>query len=181
MLRPESRTGDEDMDELPIATSDSEADTDMNVIDTDRTFSNAAGPEDDATQMPMNFTDEDFTALFSVKHFDLSSSTTLDLFDQFTTVNAQSDDISAVCGSSSANADLQTMFQNGIDNLDFTEFWETFNPMVSENSQPSPQEEDVELRLADFMGMENTHLMHGDVDHGKLADEMQSLLSGYLV
>jgi len=111
--------------------------------------------------------------------FQLSSSTALDLFEQYTNVNAQSDDVSAVCRS---DADLQALVQNGIGNIDFTEFWEAFKPMVSENTEPLLGD-NIERSMAEFFGMENTQLMSGDIaiDHGKLADEIQSLFSGYLV
>ena len=181
MLVPEIRPDDEDMDELPIATSDSEVD-DMNMFDLDGPSPNAAwAAEVEAGQRPMDLTDADFTALFSVERdaslFPLSSSTTLDLFEQFTNLNAQSDDILVTAAS---NDDVQTMFQNGIGNLDFTEFWETFKPMVDENTQPF-QEDSVEHSLTGFFGMENTQTLPGDVDHGKLAGEIQSLLGGFLV
>jgi hypothetical protein len=184
MLVPENRMEDEDMDELPIATSDSEVDADMNAFDTDGTSPTATGsPQTEDIQTPMNLTDEDFTALFSMdinpsssSLFQLSSSTTLDLFERFTNVNAQSDDVPVI------DADIQTMFQNGIGGLDLTELWETFKPMVGENTQASP-EINVEQSLSEFFGMENNQLLHGDVsvDHGKLADEMRTLFGGYLV
>lgn len=173
MLVPEIRTDDEDMD-LPIATSDSEVD-DMNMFDLDGPSPNAALTAE--RQRPMDLTNADFTSLFSVERdasfFPLSSSTTLDLFEQFTNLNAQSDDILVAAAS---NDDVQTMFQNGIGNLDFTEFWETFKPMVDENTQPFQED-----GLTGFFGMENTQTLHGDVDHGKLAGEIQSLLGGFLV
>ena len=185
MLVPENRSDDEDMDELPIA-SDSEADVAMNASDAalDNLPSAIETLEPEASRSTMEFPDEHSTVSFSMENpssslFQLSSSTALDLFEQYTNVNAQSDDVSAVCRS---DADLQTVVQNGIGNIDFTEFWETFKPMVSENTEPL-QEDSIERSMAEFFGMENTQLMSGDIaiDLGKLSDEIQSLLSGYLV
>lgn len=173
MLVPENRTDDEDMDELPIATSDSEADADMSLLNADGISSAAEG---EATQRPMNLTADDFTALFSMENnpsssmFQLSSSTTLDLFEQFTNVNAQSDDILP-----SPNVDDgYAMFSNGID-LDFTQFWDTLIPMVDGNTYHSHQDS-VEQDFSEFFAVES-----GEVDHAKLAQDMQSLLSGCLL
>jgi len=49
--------------------------------------------------------------------------------------------------------------------------------MVDENIR----EDNVEQSLTGFCGMDNTQILHGGVDHGKLAGEIQSLLGGFLV
>jgi len=192
MLIPEGDLDGDDMDDLPIATSDSEVDADMNTPDIDVTSPNTAGgsPADGTTtETTMNFTEDDFSALFTMENNPtptlqpLSSLTTLDLFEQFTNVNAQSDDNPSSFGESPvAEDDFQSTFQNGIDTIDFTEFWETFQPMISESTQFA-QPNAVEHNPSSFFDMADNQLppLFGEIDHVRLADEMQTLLSGCLM
>lgn len=188
MLVPEGGADDDDMDDLPIATSDSEVDADMNPLDTDVASPNTVGWSP-AEGTSTNVTEDDFSALFSMENNPtstlqpLSSLTSLDLFDQFTNVNAQSDDSPSSFSVSPVvtNNDLQSVFQNGVDTIDFTEFWETFQPMVNESIQVAQQS--AEHNSNGFFNMANNQLLpsFGEIDHFKLADEMQALLSGCLM
>lgn len=192
MLIPEGGLDGDDMDDLPIATSDSEVDADMNTPDIDVTSPNAAGgslADGTTTETTMNFTEDDFSALFPMENNPtatlqpLSSLTTLDLFEQFTNVNAQSDDSPSSFGESPlADDDFQSTFQNGIDTIDFTEFWETFQPMISESTQ-SAHPNAAEHNTNSFFDMADNQLppLFGEIDHVRLADEMQALLSGCLM
>ncbi|KAF9528471.1 hypothetical protein CPB83DRAFT_854206 [Crepidotus variabilis] len=191
MLFPEeTRTDDEEMDELPIATSDSEPDAEMSTFETDITLTENGCPcpiDDTPTnEQCATFTDEDYNTFFSMEASpsstfqQLSSSTTLDLFEQFTNVNAQSDDIQTSFLESSATTD------GLLDPIDFTEFWETFKPLLNDSNDvqvvsevlSEKQQAPTDLFTADdsqwFPSFTN-------VDHAKLADDMRSLLSGCLM
>ena len=174
MLIPETRMDDEDLDDLPIATSDSEADVDM------KTFchefvqpSMLTGTTNGDSPFPLNLTDEDFTTLFLMEYnppsvFDPNP--TSNLFEQFICMNTPSDDILL---SSLPNNNIQTTVQNGMDTLDFTEFWETFNPMVNANIEATQTID----RPVDFG---NSQLLPSaeQIDPVKLADEVQALFGG---
>ena len=150
---------DEEMEdlELPFPTSDIDADG-------SRPDAEFATLSDD----PPAFSEEEFAACLANGDFsaffsddqdlgkDISSD--VDVFDQFTNLNTPSDQ----CEGKQApivNMDLEEM--------DFTEFWKTFKPLVEENAGM-----DFSSEVGD--GMKT-------LDHAKLADDMQALLSGCLM
>ncbi|KAF8160860.1 hypothetical protein B0H34DRAFT_355469 [Crassisporium funariophilum] len=171
---------DDEMDdvELPIATSDSETDTEMNGVDTDYS-SPADSPAYADEHITASLTNDDFSAFFSSEAFSSGTSTpAMDLFDQFTNVNAQSDEDQNL-GEVSANVhpELDAIFQNGLDGIDFTEFWETFKPLVDD----SLQSQAIDLNECFRQPKDGMSSAFAEIDHVKLADDMQALLSGCLM
>ena len=164
---------DEEMDnlELPVAT-DSETDPDPTAFDTDIS-SPSESPAYCNDQNETASTNDGFSAYFpQQEHFsDVQDNTTLtmDVFEQFTNFN--NENLQGYAGSI-PNSDLDSVFQNGLDGIDFTEFWETFKPLIDDNSKTnsgSTHEKDITID-----SFEN-------IDPAKLADEMQTLLSGCLM
>lgn len=151
---------DEEMEdlELPFPTSDIDADGSR----PDAEF--AALSEDIPTFSEEEFAaclaNGDFSAFFSDDQ-DLGKdiSSDVDVFDQFTNLNAPSDQ-SEVKQAPIVNMDLEEM--------DFTEFWKTFKPLVENVGM------DFSSEVGDMRGMKT-------LDHAKLADDMQALLSGCLM
>lgn len=190
LLPDEPRTDDEEMDELPIATSDSETDAEMSTFETDMTSPEdvCLSSTDDAStnEQFTAFTDGDYSAFFSMEASPsstfqrLSSSTTLDLFEQFTNVNAQSDDIQP----SSLEPSIST--EGLLDPIDFTEFWETFKPLLNDSStiqETAEQTTEKQQTSTDLFTEDDSQLFpsFANVDHAKLADDVRSLLSGCLM
>jgi hypothetical protein len=68
-------------------------------------------------------------------------------------------------------------FQNGLAGIDFTEFWETFKPLVQDHTLGNT------ATLPEFREGGDTHTprMMENLDHTKLAEDVQALLSGCLV
>jgi len=169
LLLPEEDPTDDEMDDIPIATSDSETDTDMNNCDTDVT----------SPPNHMDATTEDtidFSAFlggptdFSSSSGHISSS---ELFEQFTNLNDQPDAFPSM-EDIALDPEMQAILENGLETIDFTEFWATFKPMVDENTQPA---QDQNVNFFDW----NQANQSGEIDHSKLAEDMQSLLSGCLM
>ena len=173
ILLPEDSQTDEEMDELPIAT-DSETDADMNVFDTD----GVASPVECQAESKQL----DFSAFFPGNNACAhpTSSSTMELFEQFTNVNAQSDDFPSFSDASSMDTtdmdltNMEAMFDNGLEGMDFSEFWESFKPLLSESTRPPEQIDSDFFNAAD----DQQSLSFDNVDHAKLADDMQALLSG---
>ncbi|KAF9049914.1 hypothetical protein BJ165DRAFT_1454848 [Panaeolus papilionaceus] len=202
MLLPEvaqpDMTTDEDMDELPIATSDSE----MDGFDTDATASpvDQLSPEQgQGVDQPSPAESQDAFSLEQEGIPDMESfgdmpfwsdsfnnPTSSELFEQYTNVNAQSDDQQFPV----ADADQQTFMQgvadvfpeafNGLATMDFTEFWASvLSPLIQQNTaQDQPA------------GCDQTAIVASDtpsfgdidqIDHLKVAEDMQSLLGGCLM
>ncbi|KAG6813741.1 hypothetical protein H0H92_007693 [Tricholoma furcatifolium] len=97
-----------------------------------------------------------------------------DLFDQFTNLNAQSDD---TIPSSIPDSNLD-MVQNGLLDMDFTELWETFKPLLQDQNGST---------VVDPMGVASEQLPDSlmfdptSFDHVKLAEDVQALFSGCVV
>ncbi|KDR75267.1 hypothetical protein GALMADRAFT_542740 [Galerina marginata CBS 339.88] len=182
MLLPESLDNDiptdDEMDEIPIATSDSETDTEMTSCDT-----NTASPN---AESPVYFNDNshsDFSAFFTQTEFAATGehANSSDLFEQFTTINEQNSDLFSGMDEINMDAEIAAMFQDGLENIDFTEFWETFKPMVSDSTQV-PQDHSNQSGRGGFeVGPGDSLASFAEIDHVKLADDMQSLLSGCLM
>ncbi|KAF9472138.1 hypothetical protein BDN70DRAFT_938407 [Pholiota conissans] len=168
MLLPETTDDDEEMDEIPIATSDSETDMAMTPSDSDAT-----------ADSPADFTDPlDYSSFFTGG--DLAPNSIMDIFDQFTHLSSDSDAYPSMV--ESTESDIESVFQNGLEGIDFTEFWETFKPMVNNNAQVALQEENSgEDAAVSDTGKEGVLPQLDGIDHVKLADEMQALLSGCLM
>jgi hypothetical protein len=166
---------DEEMDnlELPVAT-DSETDPDVTAFDTDFSSPSESPAYCNDDQNETASTADEFSAYFpQLDHSpDVRDNPTLtmDVFEQFTNFN--NEDLQGYEGVI-PNSDLDSVFQNGLDGIDFTEFWETFKPLIDDNAKTyhgdSTHEEDVTIG-----SFEN-------IDPTKLADEMQTLLSGCLM
>ena len=165
---------DDEMDnlELPVAT-DSETDPDVTTFDTDIS-SPSESPAYCNDPNEMASTTDEFTAYFPLQEHspDLQDNPTLtmDVFEQFTNFN--NEDLQGYEGGI-PNSELDSVFQNGLDGIDFTEFWETFKPLIDDNAKTyqdnSTHEKDVTID-----SFEN-------IDPTKLADEIQALLSGCLM
>ena len=169
---------DDEMDnlELPVAT-DSETDPDATAFDTDIS-SPSESPAYCNKQNETASTTDEFSTYFPQQDQspDVQDNPTLtmDVFEQFTNFN---EDLQGYAGGIS-NSDLDSVFQNGLDSIDFTEFWETFKPLIDDNAKTyrganvnggSTHEKDVTID-----SFEN-------IDPTKLANEMQTLLSGCLM
>lgn len=173
ILMPQDDESDSFSDdlELPIATSDAEECT----LDSDYTTSPSGltGCTDD--ELAEYLTNSDFASLFpgAVDRSALDSNAAdsgMDIFDQYTNHNAQSDHGSQALD---VNADGGDMFQNGLADFDFTEFWETFKPLVQDNHDSLPG--------TDMEYGQNNALDIEDFNHTKLAEDVHTLFSGCLV
>ena len=165
---------DDEMDslELPVAT-DSETDPDVTTFDTNIS-SPSESPAYCIDQNEIASATDEFSAYFSQQEHspDIQDNPTMtmDVFEQFTNFN--NEDLQGYEGGIT-NSELDSVFQNGLDGIDFTEFWETFKPLIDGNVKTyrgdSTHEKDVPID-----SFEN-------IDPTKLADEMQTLLSGCLM
>jgi hypothetical protein len=182
MMLPEApdfefQTDDEMEDlELPVAT-DSETDPDVTAFDTDIP-SPSESPAYCNDQNETASATDDFSAYFPKQEGSPDAqdngTLTVDVFEQFMNFNNGSDDLQGYEGGI-PNSDL---FQNGLDDIDFTEFWETFKPLIDDNVQAyhganvdNGSEREKDVTIGSFE----------DIDPTKLADDMQSLLSGCLM
>ncbi|KAF8813742.1 hypothetical protein BYT27DRAFT_7157551 [Phlegmacium glaucopus] len=164
---------DDEMDdlELPVAT-DSETDADITAFDTDIS-SPSESPACCNDQNETISTTDDCSAYFPQREHSLDTqgnpASTMDVFEQFTHFNTGSDDLQGYVGGI-VNSDLDAIFQNGLDGIDFTEFWETFKPLIHDNA-----------KVIDNDGSDVAMNSFENIDHAKLADDMQTLLSGCLM
>ncbi|KAF8895710.1 hypothetical protein CPB84DRAFT_1748335 [Gymnopilus junonius] len=177
MLLPEMRDNDiqddDEMDELPIATSDSETDAEMN---------ETTGGETDDVQSPTDVAEGQtaFSTFFMPSDFTTSEfPNSSELFEQYTNINDQSDFFPNMGEIDMSDPNFGAIFQQGLENIDFTEFWETFKPMVNDSLQPL---QGISNQPNFDMGQDSSAMTSfGDIDHAKLADEVQSLFSGCLM
>ena len=167
----EFQTDDEMGDlELPVAT-DSETDADVTALDTDL----SSLSESPAYFNEQVSTTDDFSTYFPQQGHSPdtqgNAALAMDVFEQFTNFNNDSDDLQGGI----VNSDPDAIFQNG---LDFTEFWETFKPLIDDNAKAyhgaivndgCEHEKDAATN-----SLEN-------IDHAKLAGDIQTLFSGCLV
>ena len=177
MLLPATYDDDE-MDELPVATPDSETDTVMTPCDSDAT---AESPAELDEQLADVLATGDFGSFFpSADAGSVASAGIMDMFDQFTHLNSDLTDSESFGGGDGA---LGAMFENGLEGIDFTEFWETFKPLVDDNTQFGAHEHGgmSSGALFDMTKEEGEFSQYADIDHVKLADDMQALLSGCLM
>jgi hypothetical protein len=187
LLIPEASSDDEDMDdlELPVATSDIEDCT----TDTEAMHSSSVPDLSICSDQEFAeyFSNNDFSSLLAAvdqspavnqeAEFDMS------IFNQFTTLNSQSDG-SYGDQSSAANVDDGLIpFQNGLAEFDFTEFWETFKPLVQDQMLGNGNHIFDSGAHTTFVQDEAAHTsnMMQNVDHTKLAEDVQALFSGCLV
>jgi hypothetical protein len=186
-LIPEASSDDEDMDdlELPVATSDfEECVTDSEAIPPSSVPDLSICSDQEFAEY---FSNNDFSALLAavdrspaVNHeaeFDMS------VFNQFTTLNSESD---GSYGDQSSDMNVDNGFipwQNGLAEFDFTEFWETFRPLVQDQILGSSNHILDSGAHTTFVQDEVAHTpnMVENVDHSKLAEDVQALLSGCLV
>lgn len=165
------QTDDDEMEDLdlPVATSDTE-------VATPNSETEISSPNDDY------FFSED---KLSPTYYEMGHSTALankardmDIFDQFTNVNAQSDDSQGGEGMS-IDPSLDAVFQGGLEDIDFTEFWETFKPLIQDHATSTKT---VFPPHFDFGGSDFTNMEDfADLDHAKLAEDVQALFSGCLM
>lgn len=181
-LTPDACSDDEDMDDLdlPVATSDAED----YATDSEAMPPSSAMP-DLSTCSDQEFaeylTNNDFSALIAAVDqssvVDHEAEFDMDIFNQFTTIDAQSD---GSYGDQNSDMDVDAgvmQFQNGLAGIDFTEFWETFKPLVQDHTLGNT------ATLPEFREGGDTHTprMMENLDHTKLAEDVQALLSGCLV
>ncbi|KIM45043.1 hypothetical protein M413DRAFT_17178 [Hebeloma cylindrosporum] len=177
---------DDEMDDIPIATSDSEADAEMSGRETDITSPACQSPSYLQGDFTNAFTDADFSALFpsnSTSSSQQSSVGVIDVFEQFTNLDSHSNGSMPSTGEGAGQTDseLEAMFRNGLDGMDFTEFWETFKPRVQDSTQTIDVQEDAGFGNFFDLGRDDPLASFGEIDHTKLADDMQALLSGCLM
>ena len=171
---------DDEMDnlELPVAT-DSETDPDPTAFDTDIS-SPSESPAYWNDQNETASTTDKFSAYFPQQEHssDVQDNPTLtmDVFEQFTNFN-NDEDLQGYTGGI-PNSDLDSVFQNGLDGIDFTEFWETFKPLIDENAKTY---RGVNVNGGSTLEKDVTIDPFENIDPTKLADEMQTLLSGCLM
>ncbi|KJA27696.1 hypothetical protein HYPSUDRAFT_212284 [Hypholoma sublateritium FD-334 SS-4] len=173
---------DEEMDELPVATPDSETDTDMTPCGSDATAESPASLDE---QLADALATGDFASFFPpAEGAGPGSAGLMDIFDQFTHLNSdptESEGFGALDGG--GDGTLGAMFENGLDGIDFTEFWETFKPLVNDSTQFAAHEHGGASggALFDMTKEEGEFSQFAEIDHVKLADDMQALLSGCLM
>lgn len=168
----------DDMDDLPLASSDTEDD----FYESEAT----SPPRTDQTtfseqQLAMFFNMEEFDVVFPPSKDTDDTMSGLDIFDQFTNHNALSSD-----GLESQNSDLHTSnlgmdpaVQNGLADFDFTQFWESMKPLVESTSANPTTETGLTLDFGDCSSP-GARIM-GELDHEKLAEEVHALFSGCLM
>lgn len=172
---------DDEMDdlELPVAT-DSETDVDITAFDTDIS-SPSKSPAYCNDQNETTPAADDFSAYFPQQEHSPDAqddpALAMDVFEQFTNFNTGSDDLQEYVGGV-VNFDVDAIFQNGLDGIDFTEFWETFKPLIDDNAKAyrgAIVNDGFEHEKDDTMNL----LEH--IDHAKLAEDVQTLLGGCLM
>jgi len=184
---------DDEMDEIPIATSDSETDTDMEAVPTEDDFSSVDPMTDTSSSVPTP-PQGDYDSVFNLSTSDLGMPTSMDMFEQFTNLNqTPSDDFTAwanLGGGLPEDGSVDPMFQNGIGQIDFTEFWESFKPLLGDGNgtggaaAPSSDQPDANAFVVPDFGSEPVlGPAFGDVtpETIKLAEEVHALFSGCLM
>lgn len=148
----QAQTDDEEMDDLSTIPSDSDA------------FTFDAGLQD---QQQLSATSSDFEPDFPFSD-DMGM-----CFDDFNQLF--SDPMAGSSGGVSQEAPMllinggNAMVQNGLTDLDFSQFWESVKPLV--DKQTADSGEDMVAQQQDG----------GEVDHAKLAADVQALFSGCLM
>ncbi|KAG5645420.1 hypothetical protein DXG03_006244 [Asterophora parasitica] len=171
LLMPQEDEADamsDDM-ELPVATSDYPTDSEVASLATNDNDLNCTDEE-----LAEYLSNNDFAPMFPPAGGVYGSDTgqsDVDVFQQFTHHNSQSDDVNA-----SVNAEVDfNAFQNGLADFDFTEFWETFKPLLDQEGGGAVQPTNLDPE-GGSEGFEMTTL-----DHVKLAEDVQALFSGCLM
>ena len=172
---------DDEMDdrELPVAT-DSETDPDVTVFDTDISSPSESPAYCDDQKETASATDH-FSAYFPQPENSPDAqdnpTLTMNVFEQFMNSNNGSDGLQGY-GGGITNPDLDPIFQNGLDGIDFTEFWAMFKPLIDDNAKAYRG-----ANVNDGSGHEKDVTINSFEDIGptKLADDMQSILSGCLM
>ncbi|KAF5385937.1 hypothetical protein D9615_002292 [Tricholomella constricta] len=133
LLMPQDDDSDalsDDM-ELPVATSDYPTDSEVGQSSLSTNDLSTCTDEELAEYLSKN----DFASLFAASNAPMFGSDTaqsgIDVFDQFTHHNSESDGVNQI---TSVN-DIDTL-QNGLTDFDFTEFWETFKPLLEDHNGP---------------------------------------------
>lgn len=187
MLLPESTDEDEEMEDIPIATSDSETDAEMTPVDSPAYFNEELANSLSAADLSVLFPD---FAPPNGHHTDADGSSThsdidaAHMFQQFANVSSDADVFAAMAAGSQASEqtqidnDLDAIFGNGLEGIDFTEFWETFKPMINNSTQEAGGDATSEL---DNSSPAYESEPGSGVNHIKLADDIQGLLSGCLM
>lgn len=174
-LELDARSDDGDMDdmELPVATSDAEE----YFPDSEAMSGHSNVPD------LSSYTNDELTAYLSNNDFSLlfpslvdnASSSDMDVFDQFTNLNAQSDGSYGEDTSMNVDTGFENTFENGLADFDFTQFWETFKPLVQDHINDDHGSSLFPQEVAHGIGQ------IGELDHAKLAEDVQALFSGCLM
>lgn len=183
LLIPDVCSDDEDMDELdlPVATSDAEdCATDLEAMPPSSAVPDLSTCSDQ--EFAEYLSDNDFSALFAAVNqssvADHEAEFDVDIFNQFTTLNAQSD---GSYGDQNSDMDVDAglmQSRTGLADFDFTEFWETFKPLVQDRTVLGNT--DAHPEFVQYGDAHSPRMME-NVDHTKLAEDVQTLLSGCLV
>ncbi|KAG6866204.1 hypothetical protein C0991_007229 [Blastosporella zonata] len=167
LIMPQDDESDDTM--LPGVTSDAEPCPTDSEVYSDSFYTNESSTCTD--EELAEYLESDFASIFAptAEQPTFGSDTTqanMDLFDQFTNHNAQSD-------GPEPNSALESLniLQNGITDFDLTEFWETFKPLLQDQAGGGS---------ADLMNMAGQSQAFDpmSLDHNKLAEDVQALFSG---
>ncbi|PFH46724.1 hypothetical protein AMATHDRAFT_7463 [Amanita thiersii Skay4041] len=157
ILSPQDDDDDAEVTDLPVPTSD---------IDESRDTE----PEVDGG---MRTGVDMFDSLFStfMNPLEKTGSSNVDIFSPLGTEDKIKDE-----NATELEASLEPIFQSGLADFDFTEFWESFKPMVEEHVGKSDVYD---------MGVSEDHGERAgttsSLDHCKLAEDMHALFSGCLM
>ncbi|KAG5649872.1 hypothetical protein H0H81_001685 [Sphagnurus paluster] len=172
IVMPQDDASDELSDDmqLPVATSDVEPyPTDSEV---GNSLSNASACTDDELvgYLSNNGLATLFTTVVDQPIYGSDTAASMDLFDQFTNHNAQSESVSP-----NPMANIAIDFNvNGLTDFDFTEFWETFKPLLEDQNAGGIGSTTLDLE-------KDSDAPSLTFDHAKLAEDVQALFSGCLM
>ncbi|KAG6837806.1 hypothetical protein H0H93_016174 [Arthromyces matolae] len=168
LIMPQDDESDDTM--LPAVTSDCPTDSEFQ---SDSVYSNEPSSciEEDVFQSELSSIFEP-AAGESLRFGHDSTMAGMDLFDQFININSQSENTEQNHGS---DPDFD-LLQAGLVDLDFTGFWETFKPLLGDQNGTVGVGEGENLTHGQIG--ENQAFDFRDLDHTKLAEDVQALFSG---
>ncbi|KAF9460750.1 hypothetical protein BDZ94DRAFT_1311261 [Collybia nuda] len=173
-LESDTRSDDDDDMELPVATSDAEEYYSSSEVMGGQNIPDLSSYTND--ELTAYLSDNDFSLLFPViDHPSLldSTSSDMDVFDQFTNLNAQSNGSCGENKNMNVDTGLGSCFEGEVADFDFTQFWETFKPLVQDHMNGTDNH---------IVSQEVTRLEQlGKFDHARLAEDVQALFSGCLM
>ncbi|KAF8893886.1 hypothetical protein BD779DRAFT_1669410 [Infundibulicybe gibba] len=168
---------DDDDVELPIATSDADPANNMeDILNSENT--STFFPEDPTVYLDNPEFQSLFLPLPGSSPPKTDETFSMDIFQQFTNHDLQSDDPQSNDPSTlkASNPSLNAALQNGLGDFDFTEFWETFKPMAENDFSSKLDNLEQSLNVDDLEA-----ILGPASDHTQLAESVQALFSGCLM